>query len=80
MSETKVIKQLTLSELRIVLSEQIERIRDGKATAASVNAISNATGKILSSIKLELEYYKQVGKTPHMPALLASDGSEDARN
>lgn len=70
MSNVKIMKQLSLGELRSILSEQIERIRDGQATAANVNAISNATGKILSSVKLELEYHKMVGKTPNIPSLL----------
>lgn len=72
MGDVKVMKSLTLNELRTILSEQIEKIRAGQATAASVNAISNATGKILSSVKLELEYHKMVGKTPNMPGLLSS--------
>lgn len=74
----KVLKQLTLGELRSILSEQIERIRTGQATAASVNAISNATGKILSSVKLELEYHKMIGKTPHMPSLLSGETGDSA--
>ena len=61
----------TLDELRIVLSDSIRDLRDSEATAANVNAISNATGKILSSVKLQLEYYKVIGKTPDIPFLLA---------
>lgn len=77
MGTAKVMKQLSLNELRSILSEQIEKIRDGQATAASVNAISNATGKILSSVKLELEYYKMIGKQPDMPALLSVQDKAD---
>jgi hypothetical protein len=73
----KVMKQLTLQGLRMILSEQIEAIREGKATASNVNAISNATGKILSSIKLELEYHKLVGKTPHMAAMIEETSDEE---
>lgn len=69
-----VIRQLTLQQLRGILSEQIEKIREGQATAANVNAISNATGKILSSVKLELEYHKLTGKTPNIPELLTDGG------
>jgi hypothetical protein len=72
MGKTKLLTQLSLSDLRSILSEQIEKIRTGQATAASVNAISNASGKILSSIKLELEYHKMIGKTPNIPALLTA--------
>jgi hypothetical protein len=66
----RVMSQLTLNELRGILSDEIYKIRAGKGTAASVNAISNASGKILSSIKLELEYYKLIGKTPSIKAML----------
>jgi hypothetical protein len=38
--------------------------RPGDTTPASVNAISNASGKILSSIKLELDVLKMLGKKP----------------
>jgi hypothetical protein len=53
---------LNINELRNVLSEQIELLRDDKSTPAKANAITNACGKILSSIKLELEYRKATGK------------------
>jgi len=76
-SKVKVLTQLSLMDLRGILAEQIDRIRTGDATAATVNAISNATGKYLSTIKIELEYHKLLGKTPHMPGLL-SESSTDA--
>jgi hypothetical protein len=72
MGKTKILTQLTLSDLRAILSEEIDKVRSGRATAASVNAITNASGKILSSIKLELDYHKMIGKTPNIPALLSS--------
>jgi hypothetical protein len=71
----QVMKQMTMVDLRTVLSEQIELIRKGKSTASNVNAISNATGKILSTIKLELEYHKLIGKAPNLSAMLG-DGSD----
>lgn len=64
------VKPLTLDELRQVLSDEIRKIQTGQTTAASVNAISNATGKILSSVKLQMEYYRLTGKPlPDMPLL-----------
>jgi hypothetical protein len=69
------MNQLTLNELRSILSDEIHKIREGKGTAASVNAISNASGKILSSIKLELEYYKLIGKAPSIAAMLPEASS-----
>jgi hypothetical protein len=58
------MKQFTLNELRGVLADEIHRLRNNETTAAGVNAISNATGKILSTYKLELEISKLMGKQP----------------
>lgn len=73
----KVMKQLNLNELRSILSDEIQKIRDGKSSAAAVNAVSNASGKILSSIKLELEYYKLIGKQPNIPAMLSGNENNE---
>jgi hypothetical protein len=56
----------SLNDLRNILSEEIEKIRDNKTTAVNANAITNAAGKILSTIKLELEYCKRIGTTPNI--------------
>ena len=56
----------SLDDLRKILSEEIDKVREGKTSAANVNAVTNATGKILSSIKLEMEYYKLLGKVPEI--------------
>lgn len=68
---------MSLNDIRAVLTDEIKKIREGTTTAANVNAISNATGKILSTVKLEMEYYKLIGKTPHIPLLLG-DGEAGA--
>lgn len=57
----------TVNDLRVILAEEISKIRAGTTTAANVNAITNATGKILSTVKMEIEYNKLLGKTPHIP-------------
>lgn len=51
-------------ELRVVLLDEINKIRNGETTPDNVNAISRATGKILSSVRLELEYNKILGIRP----------------
>lgn len=58
------MKPFTLNELRTVLADEIHRLRNNETSAAGVNAISNATGKILSTYKLELEIAKLMGKQP----------------
>lgn len=59
-----------IAELQVTLSDAIRDLADGDATAANVNAISNATGKILSTVKLQMMYYQALGKTPDIPMLL----------
>lgn len=54
----------SMSELRDILCEQIDALRSEKTTPAKVNAVVNATGKILTSVKLEIEYYRFLGKQP----------------
>jgi len=55
---------MDINSLRVILAEEIDSLRKGQSTAANVNAIVNATGKILSTVKLEMEYGKIIGKTP----------------
>ena len=49
------------------MADEIAKIRNGETSAANVNAVVNASGKILSSVKLEIEYNKLVGKAPMIP-------------
>ena len=57
---------LNVNDIRTILSEEIVRIRAGETTAANMNAIVNATGKILTTVKMEIEYNKLIGKTPNI--------------
>jgi len=56
----------TVNDMRLILADEIQKIREGKTTAANVNAIVNASGKILTTIKMEIEYNKLIGKTPNI--------------
>lgn len=62
MSKPAVSKNI--NDLREILSQEIDKLREGKTTPASINAITNATGKIFSSIKLQMEYAKLLGEKP----------------
>lgn len=57
----------TINEMRAILADEIIKLRNGDTTAANVNAIVNASGKILSTVKMEMEYNKLLGKTPEIP-------------
>ena len=76
------MQKMDINNLRTILAEEIEKLRDGSTTPANVNAITNATGKILSTVKLEMEYHKLLGKTPEIDFIKVNDkkmiGSGDA--
>jgi hypothetical protein len=64
------MEKLNIQSIQAVLWEEIQKVREGSTTAANVNAITNATGKILSSVKLHVEYCKLTGKTPEVDLFL----------
>ena len=63
----------TMNELREMLGEEIDSIRAKKTTPGAVNAVCNATGKFLSTIKLEMEFAKMIGKQPSASFLKLMD-------
>lgn len=66
---------LNLNDIRELLSDEIEKLRSGQTTPASLNAVSNATGKLLGTVKLEMEFYKLTGKPlPAIPMLSVDYG------
>ena len=56
----------TVDDCRTTLAELINEVREGKTTPAALNSIINGFWKIFTSIKLEMEYNKAVGTTPHI--------------
>ncbi len=74
---TTIVTKMTFDELRSILSDEINKLRNGDTTAVTVNAISNATGKYLSSVKLQLEMYKMLGQRPDVQGLLPDETTEE---
>lgn len=68
----------TLAELQQHLSDQIDAVVGGTTTAATANAVVNLTAAYLRTIKMQMDYYKQIGKTPHIPLLLTAEVPESA--
>ena len=62
-------QSFSVDEMRVVLSDSIRDLKSSESSAANVNAISNAVGKILSSYKLQIEYYRLIGRTPEIISL-----------
>ena len=44
--------------IREVISEEIELVRAGKSNPQRANAISNLVKQLISSVRLDIEYYK----------------------
>lgn len=71
---------LNLNDIREMLSAEIGKLQGGETTAANLNAITNATGKLLGTVKLEMEFYKLVGKPlPDIPMLTWSQPTTDPK-
>jgi len=51
-----------MDDLRDVLITQIKKLDDKSTTPAVANAIFNGVGKILSTVKLEIEHSRYVRK------------------
>ncbi len=58
-----------VEELRAFLAEDLQRVSQGEITPAVANASANLSGKILQSVKLELEYNAAVGAQPNISFL-----------
>jgi len=57
----------TTNDLRKLLCETIAAVRNKAMTPDSADAISNASGKIIASLRVELEYRKMRGEIPLLP-------------
>ena len=55
---------MTASELHRVLSDEIYKLRSGKAKSERTNAIANMASKIISNARLQFEYAKHYGFVP----------------
>ena len=67
------MEKLSIQSIQRVLWNEIHKIQEGSTTAANVNAVTNATGKILSSVKMHIEYCKLTGKAPETDLFLIED-------
>lgn len=56
----------TTNELRAVLCETIAAVRNKSMPPDAADAISNASGKIIASLRVELEYRRMRGEIPSL--------------
>lgn len=50
--------------LREILIDTIQNLKNGKVTAKDANAVTAAVQKYINSVKVQLEFYKLLGKPP----------------
>lgn len=62
-----------MNELRDFMLKEMENLRSKETTPAALNAAANMAGKVMGSVKMELEYNKMVGSTPHIDFLIKED-------
>lgn len=55
-----------VNELRNFLADELKKVTETNSTPATANAVANLAGKILQSVKLELEYNRMKGLTPEI--------------
>lgn len=60
-------KPNNLNEIRRTLCEIIEGIRAQTITPDAAEAVSNASGKVIASLRVELEYRRARAERPEMP-------------
>ena len=55
-----------MQELRAVLCDTIAAVRSKEITPDTAEAVSNASGKIVASFRVELEYRRMRGEVPQL--------------
>ena len=56
-----------IHQLRTALCETVEGLREGTVPPATAEAISNASGKVVQTIRLQLEFARQRNEVPVIP-------------
>lgn len=65
-----------IHELRASLSRTLEKVSNGELTPAAANAAANVSGKVLATIKMELDFSKASGYTPSIDFLTKTSDSK----
>ncbi len=71
---TQSLEINSVSDLRKVLSETIQGIRDKTLTPKDGNSIARASGVLLASVRIEMEYCRMVGANPTIPFINSANG------
>lgn len=58
--QENIAKMKNMEEVRKVIAEEVNFLRIGSSTPARGNAIANLVGKLLQSVKLDIEVHRYV--------------------
>ena len=62
-AEKEVVKEeLSMGSIQKILWDEIHNLRNGDTSAANLSAITNASGKILSTVALQMKYAEMTGQ------------------
>jgi hypothetical protein len=56
------MKQLSIDEVREILSEQITKINKGDGDIDIADSVANMAGKLLKSVAIEISYAEHISK------------------
>jgi len=62
-----------IRDVRAELAAVFEGLKAGTIKPAEASELNNAAGKIINSLKVELEYYAQRKESPNIPFLATQD-------
>jgi hypothetical protein len=62
-----------ITSLRETLIDTVDGLRRGEVQPATAEAITNASGKIVSTIRVQLEYARATSTVPRIP-FMEGDG------
>lgn len=68
-----------INELRQSLGDNYTQMKSGKMKIALGKELSNAAGKILNSVKVELEYAKMLNEKPDIDFLNDPDNKKPSK-
>jgi len=60
------MEPMNIESLRGILIETVSGLRSGHTTPSTAEAISNASGKIIASIRAQLDYARMRGEVPKL--------------
>lgn len=61
-----------MQDIRQFITTQMERAAKGEITPANANASANLAGKLCATFRLEMDYSRIKGETPHLDMIEGS--------